>query len=278
MKKIITATAMATIFASQVFASEVYIDQVGGALNVDILQENGANRVNTESNPMTVNGNDIDVTIVQSGDGNEADLQIESGASSTTLSYSATGDMNLLYGEIYGGLTNTFTTIIIGSDNVLTYCKDYTNSACNGIIVDNTTTTVNITGNNNDLNLALDSADSTNTFDIGQNTPSDLNETNLTQISAGGYDVVTMTLDGDSNITNLTQNTIGGNNQMIMDITGSSNAITVDQTSAAGYDEFNMTLIGSNNAIVVDQQTAMGYTYVNMGVTGDSNTIDILQN
>lgn len=277
MKKILLSTVF-SLFATTAFASEVYIDQAGGALNVDILQENGLNRINREDDPMNIEGNDIDVNIVQSGDGNEADLEFESGADSTTFTYSATGDLNTLIGEIYGGIGNSFTTTIIGSENLITYCKDYTNSVCNGIIVNNTTTTANITGNNNELNLALDSGDSTNTFDIGQTTPSDLNITNLTQISTGGYNVVTMTLDGDSNTTNLTQNTTGGNNQIVMNIVGGSNAIEVNQTSTAGYDQFNMDLTGNNNTITANQQTAMGYTYINATITGDSNTVDILQN
>lgn len=277
MKKILLSSVF-SLLAASAFASEVYIDQAGGALNVDILQESGMNRINTEANPMDVDGNDIDVDIVQSGDGNEADIEIDMGADSTVFNYSATGDMNILFGEIYGGIGNSFTTTIIGSENLVTYCKDYTNSVCNGIIVNNTTTTANITGNNNELNLALDSGDSTNTFDIGQTTPSDLNITNLTQISTGGFDVVTMTLDGDSNTTNLTQNTTGGNNQIVMNIVGGSNAIEVNQTSTAGYDQFNMDLTGNNNTITANQQTAMGYTYINATITGDSNTVDILQN
>lgn len=278
MKKIIIISAALSLLASTAIASEVYIDQAGGALTVNVLQENGLNRINRDDNPMDINGNDIAIDITQSGDGNEADLEFESGANDTTFTYTATGDMNILFGEIYGGLSNTFTTTIIGSDNLVTYCKDYTNSVCNGIIANSTTTTANISGNNNELNLALDSADSTNSFDIGQTNPSDLNETNLTQISSAGFDVVTMTLDGDSNITNLTQNTTGGNNQIIMTVAGSSNAITVNQTSTDGYDQFNMTLTGSNNTILANQQTAMGYTYINATITGDSNTVDMLQN
>mgnify|MGYP001093028683 CR=1 FL=1 len=277
MKKILTTIAF-SLLATSAMASEVYIDQAGGSLNIDILQENGNNRVNTESDPMDADGNDIDIDIVQSGDANTADLNFSMGADSTVFNYSATGDLNVIYGEIYGGIANTMTTTIIGSENLITYCKDYTNSVCNGIIVNNTDTTVTITGSNNETNLALDSADSVNTFDIGSTTPSDLNETNLTQTSTGGYDVVTVTLDGDSNITNLTQDTTDGNNQIVMNIVGSSNGIEVNQTGAAGYNQFNMDLTGSNNTITADQQTATGYTYVNATITGDSNTVDIVQN
>ena len=228
MKKLLITTAV-LMFASTAYASEVYIDQAGGALNVDILQENGNNRVNTEADPMDVNGNDIDIDIVQSGDGNEADLEFESGADNTTFNYSATGDLNVITAEVYGGLTNTFTTTIIGSDNILTYCQSYVNSVCNGIIVNDTTTTTNITGSDNIVNFALDSADATNTLNVGQTTASNFNEINLFQSSAAGFNTVNMTVDGDSNIINVDQQTAMGYTNVDMTVTGNSNTIDILQ-------------------------------------------------
>lgn len=228
MKKLLITTAV-LMFASTAYASEVYIDQAGGALNVDILQENGNNRVNTEADPMDINGNDIDIDIVQSGDGNEADLEFESGAASTVFNYSATGDLNIVTAEVYGGLTNSFTTTIIGSDNILTYCQSYVNSVCNGIIVNDTTTTTNITGSDNIVNFALDSADATNTLDVGQTTASNFNEINLFQSSAAGFNTVNMTIDGDTNIINVTQQTAMGYTNVDMTVTGNSNTIDILQ-------------------------------------------------
>lgn len=261
-----------------VLASEVYINQAGGSLNVNVLQENGNNRINTESNPFDINGNDVTVDITQSGDGNEADFELDMGANQSNLVYSATGDYNTIIGEIYGGINNSFAATVVGSDNAITYCRTYVNSACNGIIVNNTDTTANVTGNNNQLNFALDSANSVNTVDVGQTTPSDFNITNLTQVSTAGYDQVTMSIDGNTNTTNVVQNTSGGNNTVTMNIIGNSNATELNQTSTAGYNQFTMSLTGNSNAITVDQQTPMGYTYINMTVTGDTNTVDIIQN
>jgi hypothetical protein len=228
MKNFLFAVAF-SLLATTAMASEVYINQAGGALNVDILQENGNNRVNTEADPMSVNGNDIDIDVVQSGDGNEADLQFESGADTTTFNYSATGDLNVVTAEVYGGLTNTFTTTIIGSDNILTYCQSYVNSVCNGIIVNSTTTTTNITGSDNIVNFALDSADATNNLDVGQTTASNFNEINLFQSSAAGFNTVNMTVDGDSNIINVDQQTAMGYTNVDMIVTGNSNTVDILQ-------------------------------------------------
>lgn len=222
-------TVVFSVLATTAMASEVYINQAGGALNIDILQENGNNRINTESDPMSVNGNDIDIDIVQSGDSNEADLQFEMGADSTVFNYSATGDLNMVTAEVYGGLTNTFTTTIIGSDNILTYCQSYVNSVCNGIIVNDTTTTTNITGSNNTVNFALDSADAVNTLNVGQTTASNFNEINLFQSSAAGFNQANMTVDGDSNIINIDQQTAMGYTNVNMTVTGNSNTIDILQ-------------------------------------------------
>ena len=276
MKKILLSTVF-SLAATTAMASEVYIDQAGGSLNVNILQEMGNNRINTESNPMDVNGSDISLDITQSGDANEADLEFDMGANNTTFTYSATGDYNTIIGEIYGGIGNSFTATIVGSENLITYCKDYTNSVCNGIIVNNTTTTATITGNSNNLNLALDSGDSTNTFDIGSTTPSDLNTTNLTQISTGGFDAVTMTIDGDSNTTNITQNTTGGNNTVTATITGGSNTTTLDQLSAAGYDSIAMTIDGNTNTTTMEQNSTSGNNTIVMDIIGGTNTVAFTQ-
>ena len=228
MTRILTTLAFC-LAASTAYASEVYIDQAGGSLNVDILQENGNNRINTEANPMDVNGNDIDIDITQSGDANEAYLEFEMGADTTVFDYTATGDMNIITGEIYGGIANTFTADIVGSDNVMTYCQDYTNSVCNGIIVNNTTTTTNLIGSDNTINYALDSADATNTTNVGQSTASNFNEIHLFQTSAGGNNQVNMTVDGDSNIINVDQKTAMGYTYVDMTVTGSSNNVNILQ-------------------------------------------------
>lgn len=206
MKKLLVTTASAVLIATPLLASEVYINQVGGALTVDILQENGLNRINTENDPALLEGDDINVQVTQTGDMNEMDLYLQQNANNTNFVYSATGDMNTIVANIYGGIDNSFVATLLGNSNVVTLCKDYTNSVCNGIIVNLTNTVMNITGNSNTVNLAYDSANATNNIDIGQTTPSDNNIVNLTQTTANGFNNVNMTIDGDSNTVDILQN------------------------------------------------------------------------
>lgn len=206
MKNILIAGAVLLLLTSRVFASEVYIDQAGGSLTVDVLQENGSNRINTESNPAILDGDDINVAVIQRGDGNAMDLVLDAGANNTNFVYSSAGDMNTIIANVYGGIENDFTATLIGSDNAVTACKDYTNSVCNGIIVNATKTTLSITGSNNEVNLAYDSANATNNINIGSNVSSSYNVVNLTQTTSNGYNSVNLVIDGDSNIIDVLQN------------------------------------------------------------------------
>ena len=191
-------------FTSTLFASEVYIDQAGSSTNIDILQQNGNNRINTETAPMIVNGDDINVEIVQDGDGNVAEIYIQGNANDTNFEYRVEGDLNEILANINGGTDNNFVAAIIGNDNIITLCKDLVNGTCNGIEVNFTDTTLNLRGNNNEINFALDAADSTNVFNIGQTTPSDFNIINLTQTTSVGH-IVNVTIDGSFNTVDIVQ-------------------------------------------------------------------------
>jgi hypothetical protein len=207
MKKLLLTTAIVLGFAGPLFASEVYIDQAGSGTNINILQENGNNQINTETAPMIVNGNDINVEIVQDGNGNVAEIYIRGSANDTNFEYRVEGDLNEILANIDGGTDNSFVAAIVGNDNIITLCKDLISSpsgTCNGISVNFTDTTLNIEGNNNQINFALDAADSVNVFNIGQTIPSDFNIVNLTQTTSVGH-IVNVTIDGDSNTVDIVQ-------------------------------------------------------------------------
>jgi len=204
MKKLLITTAIVLGFAGTVQASEVYIDQAGNGTNVNVLQQNGNNRINTEAMPMIVNGDDVNVEIVQDGDGNVAEIYIQVSANDTNFEYRVEGDLNELLANINSGTENNFVAAVIGNDNTITFCKDYINSTCNGIQVDLTDTTLNLDGNNNQINFALDAADATNVFNVGQTTPSDFNVINLTQTTSVGH-IVNVSIDGDTNTVDIVQ-------------------------------------------------------------------------
>jgi hypothetical protein len=204
MKNLLLTSALMIGIAVPSFASEVYIDQAGNSTNVNVLQQNGNSRINTDAAPMIVNGNDINVEIVQDGDGNVADIFIQVSANDTNYEYRVEGDLNEVLSNISGGVDNNFAAAVIGNDNVITLCKDYINGNCSGIQVNLTDTTLNLTGNNNEINFALDAASATNVFNVGQTTPSDFNVINLTQTTSSGH-IVNVDIDGDTNTVDIVQ-------------------------------------------------------------------------
>ena len=204
MKKFLMLTAFISVIASPSLGSEVYIDQAGNSTNVNVLQQNGNNRINTDAAPMIVNGDDINVELVQDGDGNVAEIYIQVSANDTNYEYRVEGDLNEILSNINGGVDNNFVAAVIGNDNTITLCKDYINSTCNGIQVNLTDTTLNLTGNNNEINFALDGAEATNIFNVGQTTPSDFKVINLKQTTSVGH-IVHVDIDGDTNTVDIVQ-------------------------------------------------------------------------
>lgn len=204
MKKLLFIVMATLYLAFPVTASEVYIEQAGSGTNIDILQQNGSNRINSDLDPMIINGDDINIEIVQDGDGNVAEIYITLSANDTNFEYRVEGDMNELLSNISGGTDNSFIMAIIGNDNVITLCKEYQNGTCIGIEINLTNNIINVIGNNNEINFALDSDEALNTFNIGQNIPSDFNIINLTQKNVTGH-IVNVTIDGSNNTVDIVQ-------------------------------------------------------------------------
>ena len=68
MLKILTVLLM--LFGSTAFANEIYIDQVGDNLDLDITQDGQNNKVGTDQADMTLSGDDMTFAITQTGNTN----------------------------------------------------------------------------------------------------------------------------------------------------------------------------------------------------------------
>lgn len=215
MKKLLL-TSLLIGFGTVAFASETYIDQAGGSVTVDVTQTGNNNLLGSVGTPSSIYGNSIDIDLVQTGDNNIADLQLIMGADSTVLDYNVTGDSNLLDAWITGGINNSLNSMITGDNNRLAFCGEHdavgtittssTPMCSMGVAVNDTVNIVNVDGSNNQVNMALASADAVNTIEITNN--SDWNLVNLTQTDIGSYSnphIVTLTIDGDTNTVNILQ-------------------------------------------------------------------------
>jgi hypothetical protein len=202
------AWVMAAIFAgSGAQASDVYVDQAGDTGTFNITQSNGVNRVGTISTPSVFSGNNILVDIIQNGTGNEADIQATS-ATDTIINYDAQGGSNILEIEIANS-GNELNVVKDGDDNKVTMCGTRTGTGASAtcataVGVVDTTNNINITGDNNTVNLALASANAINNIDIGQISSSNDNVVNITQ-SGNELHKIGLVINGDTNLVNITQ-------------------------------------------------------------------------
>jgi hypothetical protein len=218
-RKLLAILVTSGMLSSGAIANDVYIEQAGDTSTFNITQSGtGGNRVGTAGTPSTFTGNNQTIDIVQAGQGNQADLSVSGG--STTINYSATGDLNELKVEIDGGTGNTFNIAKTGDSNRVTVCgtnnvgtsgQTGSTAGCTaGVAVNDTTNTINVNGDSNKVNLALASADAVNTINIGHNSQgvagsaSSGNIVNVTQ-SSSGIPTTNITVNGDTNTINVRQ-------------------------------------------------------------------------
>jgi len=212
-KKLLLVQAIGMLLVSGlVYANDVYIEQAGSTGEFNVTQSGSGNRVGASSTPSTFSGDSQTVDIVQTGGNtNTADLTVTGG--STTINYSATGGTNDLQVEINGGTGTTLAVVKEGDSNRVTLCStnDAITAAGNavactaGVSVTDTSTTINIAGDSNSVNMALNSPNATNVVNIGQTTASDSNIVNVTQSGALATHNVNLAVDGNTNTINITQ-------------------------------------------------------------------------
>jgi Curlin associated repeat len=121
MKKIITIIMMLASF--NIFANEVYIEQVGNNSTVTITQDGAGNKIGTNITPFYIGSGSNTVTIDQIGSTNTLTGVIN--GSATDLTLSTTGSNNIQ--EVNCGSTatascssSTITQTIVGDDNTIT--------------------------------------------------------------------------------------------------------------------------------------------------------------
>lgn len=181
-------------------ASEVYIDQAGSTVGIDILQQNGNNTIGTEQTPAIIKGDNVQVDIIQDGGGNTATIDID--GNDTVLDFTAIGSNNALEIGITSAIGNQFIIDILGSSNSVSFCKDLLCS--DNMLVGGTSNTVTIFGDSNTVEFALDAADAVNVLTVGDLTASDLNTVKLTQTGQSAHKV-NLTIEGSSNTVDLVQ-------------------------------------------------------------------------
>jgi hypothetical protein len=196
--KTLAAALSAVFFVSTTWASDVFIDQIGDDVQIDITQRNGMNIVNTDGDPAIISGDGIRIDFLQDGDQNTANIYLRNSSDGTILNYSTLGSFNDLLVDFSTAVDNQMDIDVEGNDNSMSVCG---NLACtNSASVSDTVTVANITGNDNTVRFALNASSSTNNLAITGNT----NTVDVTQ-SSGASHITNIGIVGSSNIVTIIQ-------------------------------------------------------------------------
>ena len=103
-------TLFASILCFNVYANDIYIEQVGDGLDLDITQDGQNNEVGDSLTDMILNGDNMTFSITQTGNTNTIDATIK--GSTHTGTWAFTGNSNtveLLWSSTSSGECDTVT-------------------------------------------------------------------------------------------------------------------------------------------------------------------------
>ena len=192
------AIMVSAVFASSAWASDVYIDQTGDDVQINITQNSGMNWVNSDSSPAIISGDGIRINMLQQGDQNTADINLRNGSDGTILNYSAVGSFNEFIIDFATAIDNEVSVDVKGDTNEISICG---NLACtSSVSVSDTINVINVDGNVNTVRFALNASNSNNTLSInGSN-----NAVDLTQ-SSGSEHATNVGIIGGGNAVTIVQ-------------------------------------------------------------------------
>tara|TARA_Y100000385_G_scaffold182183_1_gene188160 strand:- start:374 stop:1057 length:684 start_codon:yes stop_codon:yes gene_type:complete len=226
MKKIITILSVIFISLS-VHANDIYINQSGATLDLDVLQDGQNNTIGSSTTSSSVIGATTNLAITQIGDSNVM-----------------TFDVN--------GATYTGTFSVTGDSNNIDFNCD---SAGNNSSCGTATASIVWVGSSNDIDV-----------DIGETSSATSATVGITGASGSDSNTVLATIDGNSAILTLSVNGDTNNFLIDIDGDGDSAGHTyihshtgsiadVDITQSGIYDNMiNLTTVGDNHDIDIIQR------------------------
>jgi len=201
--------------------NDVYINQSGDNVNINIKQTGQTNIFGTFTDPVYLRGANQSIIGIQTGNNNEALISVVSGTAGTdnaSLSLQQIGNSN-------------YALIRCGSS--------LSDASCTGLNFN-----ARFTGDSNSLNYHGAGANITTTLDItGGN-----NSLTMSAISPNASQ--TILVSGDYNTLNTTQTDLGGTygHSLYVNLTGTGNAITTQQYGATET-VINVTSVGNNGNV-----------------------------
>src|SRR5210317_1297743 len=236
IRTIISYIMLIMLWCGVALSNDIYIEQVGDSLDLDITQDGTDNRIGSTSADMVLNGDTMTFAITQTGNTNTIDATIK--GTTYTGTWQFTGNSNtvdLLCSSVSSGDCDTVTLNITTTGDNNTFDFDI------GEVADASSSTISftLTGDNSVIAAAVDgvSANISVTSD---------NSSSLATTSANSDEGNAITLnvdgDGDSAGHGITINVTGGggtidvtqsgiyDNTVDLDVTGDSFDIDITQS------------------------------------------------
>lgn len=215
--KLIAVLLLAVITSPSVLANEIYIDQIGDTLDLDITQDGRDNKIGTSTTDAGLYGDDMTFDITQTGNFNEITAVIRGNTYTGTWDFTGnTNTVDLLCSSTTTGDCDDVTLNItaVGDDNQFTFNVGETTDASNSTI------DFTVTGDDNIINASVDGINTTLTVTTD-------NSASLSTNSANGDagNAFTFDIDGDGDVNGHT---------VTLDVTGGGS--TYDVTQSGIYD------------------------------------------
>lgn len=204
------------LFGSMSFANEIYIDQVGDNLDLDITQDGSSNQFGDSTTAVDLDGDDMTFSITQTGNNNDIAAVIN--GNSYTGTWAFTGDYNTVDLTCDSAGTNceniTLNITTTGDAN------DYTFAIGSTADADGSTISFTVTGDNNIIDTTVDGKSVALAVTVD-------NSASLATTSANSDEGNAITINSSGN-----GDTVG--HSVTLDITGGGS--TYDVTQSGIYD------------------------------------------
>jgi hypothetical protein len=221
--------------SSWILSNDIYIDQVGDSLDLDIVQDGQNNVIGTSSTDVTLAGDNMTFAITQTGDSNTIAAVIK--GTTYTGTWSFTGSSNTVDLLCSSGTTGDCDTVTL---NISTTgdTNDYTIYIGETTDASSSTVAFTVTGDNSVFVNDIDGVSAAVTVTVN-------NSTSLATTSANSDEgnAVTIDIDGDGD---------SAGHTVILDVTGGGS--TYDVTQSGIYDNYvDATFDGDSQDVDITQ-------------------------
>jgi hypothetical protein len=277
------------IFAFPVFANDIYIQQSGDSLDMDIVQDGENNQIEglSGSGDAQISGNNKTVSFNQTGNTNEIRVWTHGGNQQMSLTQDGNlniskmdnhGNNNNMSVDIDGNSNITHSEIGNGGDNDNNMSLTIDNGDSNVVyseIVNGDYNNVDIQIHKQDSNYAYVRVDgNSNNVKAWQGKHED---GNVDTSETGDNDVYWIVTGNSNNLASYQTDDNGNGGLHIANyITGDSNTVKHTQRGSGDHDGF-IEIDGDNNDVELLQRGNSDEQYADIVVDGDGHTIDAFQ-